>query len=112
MHQGFLVGVFPEGERTPDGRLGPFLGGAFAIAKRADMPIRPMVLTGAYDLLPRYSCYMQFNANLTLTVLDPIPVEVVRENSTEELSALVRNIMIEALPPEARPVPEEETREN
>lgn len=103
LKEGISLIIFPEGERSPEGRMIPFLGGAFAIAKRAEVPIQPMVLTGTFDVLPRYKFLVKPAATLTLTILDPIPVESVREKSTEELKELAWRRMAEALPPEALP---------
>ncbi|MEI9970455.1 MAG: lysophospholipid acyltransferase family protein [Terracidiphilus sp.] len=43
---------FPEGGRTSDGALRPFLAGAAYLAIRAQVPIVPIALSGVYDLLP------------------------------------------------------------
>jgi 1-acyl-sn-glycerol-3-phosphate acyltransferase len=109
--EGISLIIFPEGERTPNGRLLPFLGGAFSIAKRADVRIQPMVLNGCYRLLPRYHFLVKATADLSLKVLDPIPVEVVREKSADELAELTWNLMAAELPPEALPLPEERETE-
>lgn len=42
--QGFDVLVFPEGTRSPPGGLLPFHRGAFEIAKRAKVPVAPLLL--------------------------------------------------------------------
>ena len=44
--------VFPEGGRTSEGELKPFLSGAAYLAIRAQVPLVPIALTGVYDLLP------------------------------------------------------------
>ena len=103
LQQGISLIIFPEGERTPDGRLRPFLGGAFAIAKRAGVRIQPMVISGAYHILPRYHAILNPVAHLKLTVLDPIPVETVEKLTTEELSDLTRKRIAEHLAPDELP---------
>jgi len=50
---GASLAVFPEGTRTRDGRLQEFKAGAFKIAIRAGVPIVPVTIRGAFDLLPR-----------------------------------------------------------
>src|SRR5690242_10863532 len=45
--------VFPEGTRTPDGRLQEFKQGAFKIASRAGVPIVPVAIRGTFELLPK-----------------------------------------------------------
>lgn len=49
---GALV-MFPEGTRTADGGIGPFLPGFASIAQRARCPIVPTLLVGAHEFWPR-----------------------------------------------------------
>ena len=51
MHQGFLVGVFPEGERT-SGPVKKFKRGFLALVRRVDLPIYPVGIVGADALMP------------------------------------------------------------
>jgi 1-acyl-sn-glycerol-3-phosphate acyltransferase len=50
---GTSIAVFPEGTRTPDGRLQEFKAGAFKIAVRAGVPIVPVTIRGTFALLPK-----------------------------------------------------------
>jgi 1-acyl-sn-glycerol-3-phosphate acyltransferase len=50
---GDCVGVFAEGTRTRDGRLGEFRGGALVAARRAGCPIVPAGIRGAFEAWPR-----------------------------------------------------------
>jgi 1-acyl-sn-glycerol-3-phosphate acyltransferase len=50
---GKSLAVFPEGTRTPDGRLLEFKPGAFKIALRAGVPIVPVTIRGTFKLLPK-----------------------------------------------------------
>lgn len=50
---GKSLAVFPEGTRTPDGRLQEFKHGAFKIAMRAGVPIVPVAIRGTFKLLPK-----------------------------------------------------------
>lgn len=50
---GKSVVIFPEGTRSPDGRLGEFKKGGFALAQDAGVPIVPMALKGGFQILPR-----------------------------------------------------------
>jgi 1-acyl-sn-glycerol-3-phosphate acyltransferase len=44
---------FPEGTRTPDGRLQEFKPGMFKIAVKAGVPIVPVAIKGTFALLPK-----------------------------------------------------------
>jgi 1-acyl-sn-glycerol-3-phosphate acyltransferase len=52
---GKSLAVFPEGTRSPDGRLQEFKQGAFKIALRAGVPIVPISIIGTSKLLPKGS---------------------------------------------------------
>jgi 1-acyl-sn-glycerol-3-phosphate acyltransferase len=45
--------VFPEGTRTVDGSLSPFMPGFCAIARRSGATIVPVAIEGAFAALPR-----------------------------------------------------------
>jgi 1-acyl-sn-glycerol-3-phosphate acyltransferase len=63
--------VFPEGERTLDGRLGPPLPGlGFVIAKTL-APVVPMRIFGAREAWPRGSARVRFR-RVTVVVGEPI----------------------------------------
>src|SRR6185295_7080322 len=53
--QGLSFLVYPEGTRSPDGRLGPFKRGGFALAIRAGVPIVPVACIGAHRIMPKKS---------------------------------------------------------
>jgi len=50
---GASVLAFPEGTRTPDGRVHEFKKGAFVVAIEAGVPIVPVAIEGAQRALPR-----------------------------------------------------------
>lgn len=63
--------VFPEGGRTPDGTIKPFLSGAFYVGIRAGVPIVPMAIIGTYEILPMNSYVIRPHA-IRLIVGNPI----------------------------------------
>lgn len=58
MHQGFLVGIFPEGERT-SGEVKRFNRGFLALVRRVDLPIYPVGIVGADQIMPRGSALIR-----------------------------------------------------
>lgn len=54
LQDGRAVLIFPEGERTPNGQMGPLRPGIHLLIKRVDMPIVPVGIAGAYDAWPRW----------------------------------------------------------
>lgn len=54
---GVSVLFFPEGTRSPDGRLGPFKKGGFVMARQLGFPILPVSLSGSWKILPKGSLF-------------------------------------------------------
>ncbi len=50
---GGCVCLYPEGGRSVDGRLGPFMRGALMLAKKSKAPIQLVAVEGAADAWPR-----------------------------------------------------------
>jgi 1-acyl-sn-glycerol-3-phosphate acyltransferase len=54
LESGNAVLVFPEGERSTDGRMHPFRPGIGLLVKRVRAPIVPVAIAGAFDAWPRF----------------------------------------------------------
>ena len=59
LEKGFLVGIFPEGTRTSDGKVGDFRPGFLALARRTQQPIYPVGIVGADRIMPRNSNWIR-----------------------------------------------------
>jgi len=53
LQQGVSVMIFPEGTRSPDGRMRRFHRGAFELAIRTDSDVIPVLLTNTQSCIPR-----------------------------------------------------------
>lgn len=72
LRNGRIIAAFPEGTRTEDGRIGPLLPGIGAIAKKAGVPIIPVLIEGAYEAWPRHQ-KLPGRAQITVVYGEPIP---------------------------------------
>jgi len=89
LRAGMPLFVFPEGSRTPDGNMQPFLAGAAFLAIRSQVPIVPIALSGVYDLLPMHTRHF-YPGEITMNVGEPIATTAITIRQTEELNARLR----------------------
>jgi 1-acyl-sn-glycerol-3-phosphate acyltransferase len=86
---GMPLVIFPEGGRTPDGEIKPFLPGAFFLAIKAQVDIVPVALVGTYELLPMNTYHIKCRP-LEMRVGEPISTAGMTMRDTEAVSAKVR----------------------
>ena len=89
LRAGMPLFVFPEGGRTLDGNMQPFLAGAAFLAIRAQVPLVPIALSGVYDLLPIHTRHF-YPGDITLTVGEPISTAGLTIRQTDELNTRLR----------------------
>jgi 1-acyl-sn-glycerol-3-phosphate acyltransferase len=68
---GYSIVVFPEGTRSPDGKLKRFHKGAFYLADELKLDIVPMLLHGTGDTIKKGD-FMVMNASMTMKFLPRI----------------------------------------
>lgn len=71
LKDGMSLVIFPEGTRTKTGELGDFKRGAFLLAAEFNMPVVPLSIKGAYEIMPKDS-YFPNSGKITLTIHEPI----------------------------------------
>jgi 1-acyl-sn-glycerol-3-phosphate acyltransferase len=52
LRDGHLLSIYPEGSRTHDGKIAPMEKGIALIGRRAQVPVIPVVIIGAYEAWP------------------------------------------------------------
>jgi 1-acyl-sn-glycerol-3-phosphate acyltransferase len=86
---GMPLVIFPEGGRTPDGEIKPFLPGAFFLAIKAQVDIVPVALVGTYELLPMNTYHIKCRP-LEMRVGEPISTAGMTMRDLESVSAKVK----------------------
>ena len=94
LRSGLPLVIFPEGGRTPDGKIRPLLPGAFFLAIKAQADIVPVALIGTYDLLPMNTYHIKCRP-LEMRVGPPISVAGLKGHDMESLSARVQKAVEE-----------------
>lgn len=89
---GLPLVIFPEGGRTPDGEIKPFLSGAFFLAIKAQVDVVPIALVGTYELLPMNTFHIR-SRPLEMWVGDPIPTAGLTLRDMDALSAKVQKAL-------------------
>ena len=89
LQKGLPLVIFPEGGRTPDGEIKPFLPGAFFLAIKAQVDIVPIALVGTYELLPMNTYHIKCRP-LQMRVGDPISTSGLTIRDLPALSAKVQ----------------------
>lgn len=92
LKEGLPLVIFPEGGRTPDGEIKPFLPGAFFLAIKAQVDIVPIALVGTYELLPMDTYHIKCRP-LEMRVGDPISTTGMTARDLEALSAKVQSAL-------------------
>jgi 1-acyl-sn-glycerol-3-phosphate acyltransferase len=91
--EGNSIMMFPEGTRSPTGRMRAFKTGAFELALKSRRPILPLVITGTSDALPKRGFVLKGRHPIHVKVLEPIPYERFADESAEELAESVRGVI-------------------
>ncbi len=91
---GMPLVIYPEGGRTPDGEIKPFLPGAFFLALKAQVDIVPVALVGTYELLPMDTYHIK-SRPLEMRVGEPISTAGLTMRDLEALSARVQKAVEE-----------------
>lgn len=88
LKRGQKVLIFPEGTRTGDGRIAPLKPGFLSVARRCQVPLIPIAITGAFEALPRTRKFPR-RYPLRVAVGKPIQYAEFSELSDEAMLALV-----------------------
>lgn len=71
LQNGMSLVVFPEGSRTPDGKIHRFKRGAFMLADEFGLPVVPVTICGCYEVMPRTALLPKWG-HIRLTIHKPI----------------------------------------
>lgn len=102
MKKGVSYLVFPEGTRSPDGRLRLFKKGTFVMAIQAGVPVVPVAVIGAHKLMPKGSNALH-PGTMEVHFLPAVDARPYAEEQRDELRARVQAAIAARLPAEQQP---------
>lgn len=86
LESGHSIFIFPEGSRTTNGRVARFKKGAFVMASELDVPLMPITIDGAFEILPKGQWLPHPHA-ITMTIHAPFLVKDCGEYPTSIAAA-------------------------
>ena len=89
---GMPLVIFPEGGRTPNGEIKPFMPGTFFLAIKAQVDIVPVALVDTFDLLPMNTYHIKCQP-LEMRVGAPISTAGLSLRDMEIVSGKVQNAL-------------------
>jgi 1-acyl-sn-glycerol-3-phosphate acyltransferase len=98
LRKGISLLIFPEGTRSPDGRLLPFRPGPFTMAIEAQAPVAPITMLGARDIMPKGAWWIR-PGRVTLIFHEPISTRGLTQADREDVMRRARAAIASALPP-------------
>ena len=104
LQSGSTLMIFPEGGRSPDGRLQPFRPGAFRLACSIKVPVLPVTIVGGHGLWPPGRVLPRpGRLRIVYHPLVPPPDEPDPRAAARVLARRVRHAIASRLPPEQQP---------
>ncbi len=96
LHDGLSVAIAPEGTRSAGNRLGPFKKGPFHIAMQAGVPVVPIVIHNATDVLPKGGFFVR-PSTVQVDVLAPVSTQQWSAETVDRHVDDVRGLFLEML---------------
>jgi len=91
LREGRILGIYPEGTRSPDGVLRPFRDGAALLAVRSGVLVLPVAVTGTDGLWRKGALIPRRVPRVTVTIGEPVDIPRT-EGSRPELAAVTSAI--------------------
>ena len=96
LRSGLSLAIAPEGTRSATPTLGPFKKGAFHIAVEAQVPVVPVVIRNAGEIMWRASLVAR-PGTVDVAVLPPVPTEGLGADDVDDLCGRVREQFLATL---------------
>ena len=102
IREGYSFLVYPEGTRSPDGRLRRFKKGSFVMAIEAGIPVVPVACAGAHRIMKKNSLIVR-PGKVTVRFGKPIDASAYTIEQRAELAQRVHDAVAAELPEDQKP---------
>jgi len=96
LRHGRSLAMAPEGTRSATPRLGRFKKGAFHVAMQAGVPLVPVVIRNAGELMPSHGVLIS-SGTLDVAVLPPVPTDGWQRDDIDHEVERVRDMYLDTL---------------
>lgn len=103
IHNGQSFLIYPEGTRSPDGRLQEFKKGAAVMAIKAAVPVVPVACSGAHRVMQKRSLRIT-PGEITVEFLEPVNAAEYTLEQRDDLTQRIHDALAAGLPPDQRPL--------
>ncbi len=97
LQRGMSLVVFPEGSRSFTGKMRPFRKGAYQLAMEFNLPVVPVTIDGAFDVMPRTAKLPRWGT-INLTIHPPVSAPADEADRTRVIAESYEAVH-SALPP-------------
>lgn len=94
LKSGISIWIAPEGTRSRDKNIAPFKKGGFHVARQLGMPIVPVYIEGAREVMQADSMMVYSNKSITVHFCKPVETANYDKKHTDMLIDQVRNEII------------------
>ncbi len=93
---GTSVVIFPEGTRSPDGKLHSFKSGVMFLAIKSGVPMVPVAISGTYNVLPKGKLLAK-PGKVVIRMGKPIETKGLKSDQKKELALSLQQAVAELL---------------
>jgi len=95
LKKNYIIGIYPEGSRSPNGKIQKGKTGAVRLALYTKSPIVPVGLKGTYEIMPKGSSIPKISKSIIMRIGKPIDYKAYYD--TKDDKVLVRKLTDELM---------------
>lgn len=99
LEQGGVLGMYPEGTRSPDGRLYRGRTGVARLVLRSGAPVLPIGISGSRDIMPKGARFPKLSGNVVLRFGKPLTFSSLQgaEENESNLRIITDEVMFQIM---------------